>query len=112
MTPTWVVYDAADITPFCPASLTNSACFNSNVGTNTGVAAYRYYTDISFCGITCTSVDISWSNCCRNYTITSGAGGEGIATSLTIPLTFHNSSPRFVTPPALFANIYLSTARF
>ena len=100
--PVWVIYDAADITPICPASLTNSACFNSNVGTNTGVAAYRYYTDISFCGITCTSVDISWSSCCRGYYITSGLSGQGIATSLTIPLTFNNSSPRFVTPPVIY----------
>lgn len=103
ITPIWVVYDASEVTPICPGTVTS--CAGSNQNGPQGVAAYRYYADVSFCGITCTAVNISWGSCCRNYSITSGASGAAMYTEMTIPLAFNNSSPRFVAPPIVYAPV-------
>ena len=98
--PVWVCYDAADVTPICPGVVTS--CIGNNMAGPNGLAAYRFYADISLCGLACSEVIVSWGSCCRNYAITSGASGEGIYNEMTIPLTISNSSPRFMTPPAAF----------
>jgi gliding motility-associated-like protein len=64
-----------------------------------------YYRDYDVCaggGIPCTSYSITWTNCCRNGAITSGADNQGIGTSLTtinLSITPCNSSPTFLSPP-------------
>jgi len=95
----WQLLDWKDITPICPSQSTQ--CNSSGAAIN-GVAEATYYTDYNLCNSGCSSVLIEWSNCCRNYSITSGASGSGLYNDITIDLSNNvgNSSPYFYdTPP-------------
>lgn len=96
VTTNWIPYQAEEITPLCPGAVTSCAGTGNS---NNGYIVYTYYSDVDFCGITCSSVKVSWSTCCRNYAVTSGASGESFYVELNIPLGINNSSPYFVTPP-------------
>ena len=91
----------AEVTPICP-SITTACELNTNPLVS-GVVGATYYQDYNFCNIpaNCSPVCIVWSNCCRNYAITSGADGDGIYTSTCIDLNMSpcNSSPTFNNPP-------------
>jgi len=99
----WQFESYTEVSPICPGTITacNSTNGSSPSGVN-GVAEGVYYADFNFCNVNCTNYTISWSSCCRNYAITSPAGGDGIYTGVTqIDLSFSpcNSSPQFTNPP-------------
>lgn len=99
ITGTWTLVSWQEVTPVCPTVQTG--CYVQGAAIN-GVVGATYYIDYNLCGTGCTAVQISWSNCCRNYVITSGAGGNGIGTSVTTiqpGLQPCNSSPQFSVPP-------------
>jgi hypothetical protein len=91
------------VTPICPSIST--ACTNtSGSATVAGVAAAIYYQDYNFCNLGTNSINIEFNNCCRNYAITSGQGGNAISVSTTIDLTTTtcNNSPYFLQPPITY----------
>lgn len=95
----WTFVSYTEVTPVCPTAIT--ACTVPNAAIN-GVLQAVFYTDFNLCNTTCTTYTIQTSNCCRNYAITSGAGGGGIALNSTvIDLTVSpcNSSAVFSNPP-------------
>lgn len=95
----WIGVSAEDVTPICPGSVTSCT---SATSTALGVVGYTWYQDYNICPSTCTSFQINWGSCCRNYAITSGAGGDGIytqSTTITPNLTPCNSSPSFGDDP-------------
>ena len=63
-----------------------------------------YYSDINLCGYTCSSVKVSYTDCCTNYYITSGLDDEIIYNEVIINLANNptNSSPKFVSPAPLY----------
>lgn len=92
----------AEVTPICPTITTQ--CNGASSAAVAGVVGAVYYQDYNFCNIpaTCTQVCIEWSNCCRNYAITSGvSNGSNMNVSTCIDLTISpcNSSPSFNNPP-------------
>lgn len=93
---TWKMMYFEEVTPVCPSIQT--ACTTPGATIN-GVVAVTYYSDYNACIYAqgCSEVTISWSSCCRNYAITSGASGNGIYFSTTIDLSLSscNSSPVF-----------------
>ena len=97
----WTFVSYSEVTPLCPAAALNGTqCTNPGAPIN-GVLGAVYYTDINLCNSNCTMICFDWTACCRNYAITSGAGGGGIASSLCIDLTLTpcNSSPVFSNVP-------------
>jgi gliding motility-associated-like protein len=106
----WVFQSYLEVTPLCPDALnpppgqlpaTGCDGTNPNPSPN-GVAEAVFYRDYDFCNTTCDSFNITWSSCCRNYVITSGASGNSITTSQTkinLTLTPCNNSPVFQNKP-------------
>lgn len=95
----WTFISYEEVTPVCPTANTGCTVPGSPIN---GVLGAGYYIDYDFCNSNCSSYTISWSNCCRNYAITSGAQGNSIyAGSTVIDLTISpcNSSPVFQNPP-------------
>lgn len=95
----WTLVTYAEVTPVCPTTTTKCV---SAAGQVNGVVGATYYRDIDLCNSTCSTVQITWTTCCRNYAITSGASGNSIGTFVTtINLGFNpcNSSPQFSVPP-------------
>ncbi|NBV14368.1 MAG: PKD domain-containing protein [Sphingobacteriia bacterium] len=93
----WVFVSYSEVTPICPDTTTK--CTDVTQAIN-GVNEAIYYADYDFCALPngCV-VNISWSNCCRNNTITSltapGSDGMYVSTNVTVGLTPCNSSPQF-----------------
>lgn len=95
----WVFISYQEVTPVCPTAVTK--CTNASAAIN-GVLGGGFYQDFNLCNSNCNTYVISWSTCCRNYAITSGAGGQSISlNSVVIDLTVQpcNSSPVFNAPP-------------
>lgn len=94
----WTLYNWQDITPACPSSGTQCNVAGALIG---GLAEATYYRDYDICNSACTSVNFSWSSCCRNYSITSGASANNMYLDFTINLAAAtcNNSPEFVSPP-------------
>ena len=91
-----------EVTPVCPG--TTTWCNTVGGGSISGVAEAIYYQDYNFCNLGTNLITIEFSNCCRNYAITSGQGGNAISVSTTIDLTTTtcNSSPYFLQPPITY----------
>lgn len=104
-TPTnsWNLVNYSEVTPIAPGTVTQ--CSSAN-GTLNGAAQALYYMDYDVTGYTCANspnIILSWDNCCRNYAITSGAGGDAMSmNSCTIKTGISNSSPSFLTYPVLY----------
>lgn len=96
----WVFVSTGEVTPICPT--TSTKCTWSSATIN-GVREVYYYDDYDFCSVGAGCVfNITWYNCCRNYSITSGAGGNGIytgSTEIDPGLTPCNNSPIFNNKP-------------
>ena len=96
----WQYVSYTEVTPVCPGFAT--ACTNPASPVN-GVLEAVFYRDYNFCNVNCNTYQITWSSCCRNYAITSGAGTTGTAMytgETIIDLTVGcNSSPTFFEPP-------------
>lgn len=94
----WIFVSYMEVTPIAPGTIT--ACTTPGAAIN-GVLEAVYYADYNnLCNGTCDSYTLTWSNCCRNYAITSGAAGASITlNSAVIDLTNVNSSPSFSNPP-------------
>lgn len=94
----WTLYAWQDVTPVCASVGTQCNVAGAAIA---GLAEATYYMDYNLCNSGCTSVNFSWSNCCRNYTITSGAGGNSMYVDFTINLatTPCNNSAEFISPP-------------
>ncbi|MDP5168973.1 MAG: PKD domain-containing protein [Bacteroidia bacterium] len=102
----WTFESWEEVTPLCPqaknpppgtSSATGCDGTNPNPPIN-GVGELVYYRDYNFCSVTCTKYKITWSNCCRNSTIDSGAADETIfsdSTFIDLSIQPCNSSPRF-----------------
>lgn len=102
----WQFESWQEVTPLCPqaqnpppgqASATGCDGSNPNPPIN-GVAELVYYRDYNFCNVNCNRYEITWSSCCRNSTIDSGAADDGIYTDSTfidLSIAPCNSSPRF-----------------
>lgn len=94
-----------DISPICPALISNSSC---NGGPLSGVEQYIYRGTYTL-PMQCTDWTISWLECCRNNAITNAnviaIGGPGFGTSTYIEATLDNltvscnSSPTFTNIP-------------
>jgi gliding motility-associated-like protein len=90
-----------EVTPVCPGFPTGCTQPGAAVG---GVEEYFSYQDFNICNVPNCIFTISWSDCCRNPTITSltNAGSQGIAisaTTLNTNIVPCNSSPQFSNPP-------------
>lgn len=98
----WTLVTWQEVTPVCPGSTTGCTQTGGGALFN-GVAQATYYQDYNLCNLGCNQVCVTWSNCCRNYAVTSGAGGAGIyLQSVCIDLTAAaacNSSPVFNSAP-------------
>lgn len=102
----WVFESYDEVTPLCPdaknpppgqSSATGCDGTNPNPPIN-GVAELVYYRDYNFCNVNCNQYMISWSACCRNSIIDSGAADDGIysdSTIIDLSIQPCNSSPRF-----------------
>ncbi|MEZ4772364.1 MAG: PKD domain-containing protein [Bacteroidia bacterium] len=99
----WIFVHNIEVTPVCPSWVSQTAC-NGGALLN-GVAEGYWYADYNFCTAgfpACSTFNITWSNCCRNGAITSGASNAGIFTGNTIidpSLLPCNNSPTFINPP-------------
>ncbi len=102
----WTFESWQEVTPLCPQAknpgpgqLSATACDGTNPNPPiNGVGELVYYRDYNFCGLTCPRYKITWSNCCRNSIIDSGAADDLIysdSTFIDLTITPCNSSPRF-----------------
>lgn len=96
----WQFVSYNEVTPVCPGFAT--FCTDPTSPVN-GVLEAVFYQDYNFCAVTCDTFRMTWSACCRNYAITSGAGTPGTAIysgETIIDLNIGcNSSPTFFEPP-------------
>lgn len=96
----WQFVSYTEVTPVCPGFAT--ACTSPSSPVN-GVLEAVFYRDYNFCNVNCDTFQITWSSCCRNYAITSGAGATSTAMysgETIIDLSIGcNSSPTFFEPP-------------
>ncbi|MCB9234103.1 MAG: gliding motility-associated C-terminal domain-containing protein [Bacteroidia bacterium] len=93
----WSSWSIAEVTPICPS--TSTKCTNNGAAIN-GVQEYYSWRDYNICGLNCTIYTMSWTDCCRNGAITSGAtGGIYVNSTLNTSITPCNSSPQFTNPP-------------
>jgi gliding motility-associated-like protein len=97
----WSTLQVTEVTPVCPGLPTGCTVPGASVP---GVEEYFWYRDFNICNVPNCIFTISWSDCCRNPTITSlvNAGGQGIAisaTTLNTNIVPCNSSPQFSNPP-------------
>lgn len=87
----------AEITPICPSTISNCSG-----GTFTG------YLEVIYSGVMITSTCPDWvfshTNCCRNYTVNSGSGGQVIylRTDTVDIQTGCDHTPQVLNPPALY----------
>ncbi|MEZ4687061.1 MAG: PKD domain-containing protein [Bacteroidia bacterium] len=100
----WISIHWIDITPVCPGTLTGCDILGQNASIN-GTAESIYYRDYDFSSANCNHYDVSWSNCCRNNIITSGADNQSIYLNgliIDLSTTPCNNSPRFLNPPVAY----------
>lgn len=92
-----------EVSALCSSQLGNSTC---NGGTLQGVQEY-VYSAIYTLPSACTDWIFSYSNCCRNYAITTGPGGnsfyfEAMLNNVLAPC---NNSPDFFTKPVPYFGV-------
>lgn len=97
----WSAQVTTEVTPVCPGAPTR--CTNPGAAIN-GVEEFFWYRDYNICNVPNCIFTITWTECCRNPTITSlnNPGGQQIATNATTlntNITPCNSSPQFSNPP-------------
>ncbi|HHG83836.1 MAG TPA: hypothetical protein ENJ82_03730, partial [Bacteroidetes bacterium] len=95
----WSPQQTVEVTPLCPGAQT--ACTNPSAPIN-GTQEYYWFRDYNICSQPNCVFTISWGSCCRNASITSGAGSTGMgisATTVNTAITPCNSSPQFANPP-------------
>lgn len=88
-----------DITPICPG-LTTVCAGGSLYGVNESV----YQDTINAGSFACSTYRISYTNCCRKYTLTNGGAGSTyyvFSDILDFGLANGNSSPQFVAQPVV-----------
>lgn len=88
-----------EVTPVC--ATTPTKCTSSSATIN-GVQEYYVWRDYDICAAGKCIFNITWSTCCRNPAITSGASNQSIwvgATTLNTTLTGCNNTPIFANPP-------------
>ncbi|MFN0202068.1 MAG: PKD domain-containing protein [Bacteroidia bacterium] len=95
------VLDYYEVPVVCPTVTTSC---QGGVGAVAGVVGATYYWDVNLCNTNCSTVSITWDNCCLNGAIVNITNpmGQGIGTNVTtIDLTLGscNSSPIFSEPP-------------
>ena len=91
----WSAQVTTEVTPVCPGAPTR--CTNPGAAIN-GVEEFFWYRDYNICNVPNCIFTITWTECCRNPTITSlnNPGGQQIATNATTlntNITPCNSSP-------------------
>ena len=94
----WSTAVIQEVTPVCPTVATQ--CTNASASLR-GVEEHYFWRDYNICSAGNCVFDISWSDCCRNGAVTSGAANQGIfvSTSFNNTLSSCNSSPQFTNPP-------------
>lgn len=95
----WSPQQTVEVTPVCPGWPTR--CNSAQASVN-GVEEYYWYRDYDICAAGNCTFTLTWSGCCRNGAITSGASNQSMyigTTTLNTALTNCNSSPQFTTPP-------------
>ena len=95
----WSAQVTTEVTPVCPGWPTQ--CNTPGAQIN-GVQEYYWQRDYNICVANCDVYNVSWGDCCRNGSITSGAANNGIftnATTINLTLDDCNSSPQFTNPP-------------
>lgn len=94
----WSTPVVQEVTPVCPTIATQ--CTNPSASIR-GVEENYFFRDYNVCNAGNCIFEISWSDCCRNGAVTSGASNQGIyvSTSLNNTLTNCNSTPQFTNPP-------------
>lgn len=98
----WTFVSYVEVTPTCPAQATQCTDLNAVIN---GVLEARFYRDYDFCNANCDAYEITWTNCCRNGLITSGASNDGIFsknTRIDLGLAVCNNSPYFRSAPLTY----------
>lgn len=92
----WTVVPVVEVTPVCPGLITNCS-----TGSFRGVEEYYFWRDYNVCNAGGCQFDVSWSLCCRNGAIQSGAANQNTYISATFnnAMTGCNSTPYFANPP-------------
>ncbi|MFN8395870.1 MAG: hypothetical protein U0176_14635, partial [Bacteroidia bacterium] len=96
-----------EVTPLCPGVATGCTQPGAPIG---GVEQVTYYRDYNVCAGTPCVFQLTWSDCCRNPTITGLAvpGQEGICIDNTVintALSSCNNSPEFLNPPRAYVYV-------
>lgn len=104
----WVSVHYVDVTPVCAGTPTGCGPVfrpaTAPAGIN-GTLESIYYCDYDFSSTNCTHYEVSWSSCCRNGAITSGAANQSIYLGgliVDLAATPCNNSPRFLNPPVAY----------
>lgn len=97
----WSTQVTTEVTPVCPGIPTQC---NTPGAAIEGVQQFAWFRDYNICNAPNCLFTLTWSDCCRNPSITSltNAGSQGIAgssTTLNTGITPCNSSPQFNNPP-------------
>lgn len=97
----WSVQLTTEVTPICPTVPTN--CTTPGATFN-GVQEFYWEREYDMCNLVGCTYDISYSTCCRNTIITSGAANNSIyfENSYTVGATCNNS-PEFLNTPLFYA---------
>ena len=96
VTAAWVAEPVIEVTPVCPGLSTN--CTN---GSFRGVQEYYFWREYNVCNAGPCPFNVSWSLCCRNGAITSGASNQNtyIQATFNNAISGCNSTPQFTNPP-------------
>jgi uncharacterized repeat protein (TIGR01451 family) len=98
----WVLDSYLEVTPICATVASN--CTNSS-STIYGIRQAIFHRDYDFCVAgACTNYTVSWSTCCRNSVVTSGAANDGIylETNIDLSVTPCNNAPVFTDQPVAY----------
>lgn len=92
----WTAVTPVDVTPVCPGLTTN--CAN---GSFRGVQEYYFWRDYNVCNAGPCPFNVSWSLCCRNGAIQSGAANANTYLTATFnnAISGCNSTPYFTNAP-------------
>lgn len=89
-----------EVTPVCPG--TNTTCLT---GTVPGVQEYYFFQDFDMCAAGGCQFNVTWSLCCRNGAITSGASNQSSFNGATMydnSQSTCNNSPVFTSIPIFY----------
>ncbi|MDX5430196.1 MAG: hypothetical protein LPK45_03915, partial [Bacteroidota bacterium] len=91
-----------DITDIGANCATTSRCGGGNFPY--GIEEYVYTDIVDLSKETDCEWEISWSQCCRNTSITTGPAGENFYEKIMLNKCVYNSSPTYTVPPVVFLN--------